>query len=40
VQYDDWVVLYVDPANGIKRYSYLREHFGNQIAMCGMACEK
>jgi hypothetical protein len=40
VQYNDWIILYVNPSNGIKQYSYLQEHFGNQIAQCKTACFK
>jgi hypothetical protein len=40
VLFNDWVVLYVDGTSGIKRYSYLRENFGNSIALCSESCEK
>ncbi|MES1218019.1 MAG: hypothetical protein ABUT20_21105, partial [Bacteroidota bacterium] len=39
VKYDDWVVLYVNQ-KGIARYSYLQEHFGDNLASCGATCMK
>ena len=40
IQYNDWVVLFVDANDGIKRYSYLEEHFGTQMAQCSAASMK
>jgi len=40
VKYDDWIVLYVNPENGILRYSYLREKFGASVQDCATACIK
>ncbi len=40
VQYDDWIVLYVDPANGIQQYSYLQDHYKNSVLSCSTACSK
>jgi hypothetical protein len=33
---DDWIVAYVTDKNAIKRYSYLRERFGNAIQYCSV----
>jgi hypothetical protein len=38
-RYDDWIVLYVKES-GIARYSYIQEHFADQLASCGPACMK
>jgi hypothetical protein len=35
VQYDDWIVLYVDPGTGLKHYSYIEEHYRASLASCG-----
>ena len=40
VQYDDWIVMYVNAENGIERYSYIQEHFGNDIIACSEKCNK
>ena len=40
VRYDDWIVLYVNSANGIERYSYLQENFGNAVQYCKADCVK
>ena len=40
VRYDDWIVLYVNAANGIERYSYLQENFGNAVQYCKADCVK
>jgi len=40
VQYDDWIVLYVNADNGMQRYSYLQEHYGKDIAACSDKCYK
>ncbi|MBG9378254.1 hypothetical protein I5907_18590 [Panacibacter sp. DH6] len=37
VAYGDWIVLYVQPG-GLQHYSYMREHYSNNIAMCGKRC--
>ena len=34
MQYDDWVVAYVNSKHFIKRYSYLQEHFGGSVVAC------
>jgi hypothetical protein len=39
VQYDDWIVLYVNPANGLQHYSYIKEHRTAMYASCAPACE-
>jgi hypothetical protein len=39
VKVDDWVLLYVNPAHGIERYSYLREKFGPSIQTCAASCK-
>jgi hypothetical protein len=38
VQYDDWVVAYMKTKDQIKRYSYLRERFGNTLQSCAKNC--
>jgi hypothetical protein len=40
VQYDDWIVAYLDKKENIKRYSYLRSRFGNSIQVCAVNCMK
>jgi hypothetical protein len=40
VQYDDWIVLYVNANNGIEHYSYINEHYGNMYASCSAGCLK
>ncbi len=40
VKYGDWIVLYVDPVNGIESYSYLQEKFGKTIRYCEANCIK
>ncbi len=39
IKRDDWIILYVI-AKGIERYSYLQEHFGNDITSCPIACSR
>lgn len=39
VEYGDWVILYVQP-NGLKYYSYIREHYGSVYASCTPDCLK
>jgi hypothetical protein len=39
VEYGDWIVLYV-PRNGLQYYSYIGEHYKNDIAMCGNSSMK
>jgi hypothetical protein len=36
---DDWIILYVHD-KGLERYSYLEEHFKNDITSCSLACSK
>lgn len=40
VQYGDWIVLYVNPANGIEHYSYIKENYSSQLASCTATCLK
>lgn len=40
VQYDDWIVMYVNNQNGIERYSYLQDRFGKDVMSCSGKCEK
>jgi hypothetical protein len=40
VQYDDWVVAYVNTKESIKRNSYLWKHFGNEVQSCAAAMIK
>src|SRR5215831_12148348 len=40
VQYDDWIVLYVNAENGLEHYSYIAEHYGNIYASCTSGCLK
>ncbi|MEO7768580.1 MAG: hypothetical protein ABIS01_14215 [Ferruginibacter sp.] len=40
VQYDDWVVMYVNAENGIERYSYIGDHYKNDILTCLADCCK
>jgi hypothetical protein len=40
VQYDDWIVAYIQTRNNIKRYSYLQERFGNTVQSCMINCIK
>ena len=40
VQYDDWIVIYVDVDYGMERYSYLQDHYGKNVAACSGKCEK
>jgi hypothetical protein len=40
VQYDDWIVMYVQDSNKINRISYLRRKFGNAIQFCSVGCVK
>jgi hypothetical protein len=40
VQYDDWIVMYVNADNGMQRYSYLQEHYGKGIVACLDKCDK
>lgn len=39
VKYDDWIIAYVKK-KGITQFSYLRAHFGDAVASCGLACIK
>jgi hypothetical protein len=38
IRYDDWIVLYSNPKNDIKHYSYIHEHYGDIYASC--SCPK
>jgi len=38
-KYDDWIILYVKE-KGIAQYSYISEHFGDEVASCGKTCVK
>jgi hypothetical protein len=40
IQYDDWIVLYVNPENGLQHYSYIKEHHGNVYASCSAECAR
>jgi len=40
IQYDDWIVLYINTENGLQRYSYIAEHYGNMYASCTSECLK
>jgi hypothetical protein len=40
VNYDDWVLLYVNDNNGIAPYSYIREVFGKNIQYCATGCPR
>jgi hypothetical protein len=40
VQYDDWIVAYLDTKEAIKRYSWLRSRFENSIQDCSVSCMK
>lgn len=34
VEYDDWIVLYVNAQNDLQHYSYISEHYGDRYASC------
>jgi hypothetical protein len=38
VQYDDWIVAYVNTKEDIKRFSYLQARYGNNIQYCSSNC--
>lgn len=40
VQYDDWIVLYVNAEDGLQHYSYIAEHYGSMYATCTSKCLK
>jgi hypothetical protein len=40
VQYDDWIVLYVNSEKGIEHYSYIKDHYGSVYASCSSSCLK
>jgi hypothetical protein len=40
VQYDDWILMYVDDARKIKEISYLQMKYGNNIQLCAARCLK
>jgi len=39
VEYGDWIVLYVQQ-NGLQHFSYIQEHYENDIASCSVSCLK
>jgi len=38
VQYDDWIVAYVEKKEDIQRFSYLQTRFGHSIEYCSASC--
>jgi hypothetical protein len=40
VQYNDWIVLYVDVLHSIKQYSYLQERYKESVLSCSIASSK
>jgi hypothetical protein len=40
VQYDDWLVAYIEKKDDIQRLSYLKIHFGNTVQYCSTNCLK
>jgi hypothetical protein len=40
VEYDDWIVLYVNPQRGLQHYSYIKDHYKNMYASCTATCLK
>ena len=40
VQYDDWIVMYVQDSKKINRISYLQGKFGNAIQFCSVGSVK
>jgi hypothetical protein len=40
VQYDDWIVLYVNAQEGLQHYSYITEHYENMYVACIPGCSK
>lgn len=40
VQYDDWIVMYVNADDGMEHYSYLQDHCGKGIVACSGKCDK
>jgi hypothetical protein len=40
VEYDDWIVLYVNSENGLQHYSYIAQHYGSMYASCTADCQK
>jgi hypothetical protein len=40
VQYNDWIVLYVEASDGIRQYSYLHDHYKNGLLSCSATCLK
>jgi hypothetical protein len=40
VQYDDWIVAYVNTKEDISRFSYLQSRFGNSVQYCAVNCIK
>jgi hypothetical protein len=40
VQYDDWILMYVEGAEKIKEISYLQMKYGDNIQLCAAHCPK
>lgn len=40
VKYDDWIVMYVNDNNAIEHYSYIQNHYRNNIVACTENCSK
>jgi hypothetical protein len=40
VQYDDWIIAYVEKKGDIQRFSYLRTRFGHSVQYCSANCRK
>jgi hypothetical protein len=40
VEYDDWILLYVNRQHGLQHYSYIKEHYKNMYASCTASCLK
>ncbi len=40
VQYDDWIVAYIEKKEDIQRFSYLQTRFGHSIQYCSANCGK
>lgn len=40
VQYDDWIVMYVQDENKLKPVSYLQMKFGSNVQLCAVNCIK
>ncbi len=40
VQYDDWIIMYIDDKEKIKRYSYLQNTYKNSVQSCAASYVK